>query len=97
MLGTVYGDNYESGALLLVIMSAGQLVSNGAGSAGYALNMMGFQKTAMHISLATSLIAILACLLFATFYGAVAVAVVIAAALIFSNVVSMLYVHKLAG
>lgn len=97
MLAAVYGDYYEYGALLLVIMSIGQLISNGAGSSGYALNMMGFQKAAMTISLATSIIAILACILFAPFYGAVAVAVVIAAALIFRNVISMLYVHKLTG
>ena len=83
VLGAVYGDYYESGTLLLVIMSIGQLISNGAGSSGYAHSMKGFQKTAMYISLATSLIAILACILFAPFYGAIAVATVIAATLNF--------------
>ena len=97
VLGTVYGDYYESGALLLLIMSLGQLISVWAGSSAYALNMMGFQKTAMYISLATSLIAILTCLLIAPLYGAVAVAVVIAVALILRSVISMLYVHKFTG
>jgi len=97
LLGTVYGDFYASGALLLVIMSAGQLVSVWAGLGVYALNMMGFQKISMHITLSTSLVAIAACILIAPQYGAVAVAMVIAVALIVKSVLSMWYVYKLTG
>lgn len=97
VLGTIYGEFYASGALLLVIMSAGQLVSVWAGLGVYVLNMMGFQKTGMHITLSTSLVAIVACVLIAPHYGAVAVAMVIAVALIVKSVVSMWYVYKLTG
>ena len=78
-------------------MSAGQLVSVWAGLGVYVLNMMGFQKTSMHISLSTSLVAIVACAIIAPHYGAVAVALVIAVALMVKSVVSMWYVYKLTG
>ncbi|MCK5661852.1 MAG: hypothetical protein KAI17_00120, partial [Thiotrichaceae bacterium] len=88
---------YKDGALLLVIMGAGQLITVSAGSSEIALNMMGFQKVNMYISLVTSVVAVLACILIGPLYGSVAVASVIAAALIFRSVISTLFVYKLSG
>jgi len=95
LLGTVYGEYYETGASLLVIMGLGQLVSVWAGSTAVALNMLGHQKKTMQISLAASISAIVACIVVAPLYGAVAVAIVIAIAIALKDFIAMIYVYKL--
>lgn len=97
VLGAVYGEYYESGALLLVIMSVGQLGGVWAGPGSYVLNMLGFQKASMYISLIISVIAIVICAFIAPIYGAVAVVLVTAVAYASKCIISMLYVYKLTG
>lgn len=97
VLSIVYGDYYAQGALLLIIMSMGQLGAVWAGSGGYALNMMGHAKESMYISIIISLIAIAAFIIVAPMYGAVAVVAVTSMAYATKSIVSMLYVHKLTG
>ena len=97
VLGAIYGEYYESGALLLVIMSVGQFGSVWAGPGSYVLNMLGFQKASMYISLIISVIAIVTCAFIAPIYGAVAVVLVTAVAYASKGIISMLYVYKLTG
>ncbi len=97
LLAKIYGEFYKSGALLLVIMGVGQLITVAAGSSEIALTMMGFQKVNMYISLVTSLLAVLAFVLVAPVYGSVAVASVVAIALILRGTISTVIVHKLSG
>ena len=97
LLAVIYGDYYKSGAILLVIMAVGQVVTVSAGSSEIALTMMGFQKVNMYISLAVSVIAVVACIFVAPLYGSVAVAIVVAAALMLRGVISSIFVYKLSG
>ena len=97
LLAAIYGEFYKSGALLLVIMGVGQLITVAAGSSEIALTMMGFQKVNMYISLVTSILAVLACVLVAPIYGSVAVASVVATALILRGVISTVFVHQISG
>ncbi len=54
ILGLVYGDFYRGGAVVLALLSAGQLMSVWTGSCGLALQMTGHQTTMMVASIATS-------------------------------------------
>jgi O-antigen/teichoic acid export membrane protein len=97
LLAVIYGEFYKAGALLLVILGVGQLITVAAGSSEIALTMMGFQKVNMYISLVTSVLAVLACVFVAPLYGSVAVVSVVAAALVLRGIVSTVFVHKFCG
>ena len=97
LLGSLYGEYYVAGAPLLIILGLGQLISVWAGSSSFALSMMGYQVIGMYISITTSLIALIACILLAEPYGAQAIAVIISSAWIFQNVISLLFLRKLSG
>ena len=88
---------FGMGAPLLIILGLGQLISVWAGSSSFALSMMGYQVIGMYISITTSLIALIACILLAEPYGAQAIAVIISSAWIFQNVISLLFLRKLSG
>ena len=97
LLALIYGEFYASGISLLLILGSGQLINVWAGLGGYTLNMMGHQKVGMYVALVSSSIAIVACIIVAPTYGAVAIATVIAVTVAIQGIVCTLYVHKFSN
>ena len=86
LLGWVYGNFYQAGAGVLVVLSVGDCINVLAGSCGIVLIMTGHQKTLMAITIMTGAVTTLLSLLVASLYGARGVALASAAGLITQNV-----------
>ncbi len=89
ILALLYGEYYRSGAMILVILSIGQMINVWTGLSGYTLNMLGYQKLNMYVYATVTIVALLACLVFAERYGALAVATVISAAWAVQNILTV--------
>lgn len=61
ILGFAYGEYYASGALILVVLTVGQLVSVAVGSSGYVLMMAGRHVDLMWCSVFGAAVTIVAC------------------------------------
>jgi O-antigen/teichoic acid export membrane protein len=97
ILGLVYGSYYQSGAVVLVLLSAARMVAVWSGSCGTVLQFTGHQTTMLRVNLLTSPLFILGALLVVGPYGPVGVASVSAATMILQNVVLVLVARKKTG
>lgn len=97
ILGIVYGDYYRAGALVLVILSAAKLVAVWSGSCGLALQFTGHQGAMLRVSVLTSSLFIAGALLAAQDYGAVGVAIAVAAATALQNVILVQVAKRKTG
>lgn len=97
LLGMLYGDFYREGAVILGVLSFGQLLNVWAGSCGNVLLMTGGQKNIMHISITCSAVAILGSLVLVKPYGITGVAVMSSSALALQNIWMLLSVKKRIG
>lgn len=74
VLSVVYGHEYAGGYYVLLILSAGQLLSVACGSAGYALMMTNKQQSMMWITVSCGALSVVLGLLLVSKYGALGVA-----------------------
>lgn len=86
ILGLVFGDYYRDAAVILTLLSIGYLVSVWSGSCGLTLMMTGHQTTMMGITIVSGMFVIAGAMWAVREYGAVGVASVAAAGLIFQNI-----------
>lgn len=97
IMSIVYGEYYMSAAVLLIILSIGQLFNSFTGSCGLTLVMTGHQDWVMFSSLITGILAIVGCILVVDDYGVEGVAIVMVSSLVLQNVVMLLMVkYKLS-
>ncbi len=97
ILELVYGSYYQSGAVVLIILSAARLVAVWSGSCGTVLQFTGHQTSMLRVSLFTSPLFIVGALLVVRDYGPVGVASVSAATMILQNVLLVLVAKKKTG
>ncbi len=93
VMSIVYGEYYGGGALLLVILSIGQLFNAFTGSCGLTLGMTGHHDWVMYSSIVTGLIAVVGCLLVVQDYGVEGIATVMAASLAMQNITMLIIVR----
>lgn len=93
----LFGSEFSSGWLLLVIMALGQLVNVATGSVGFLLIMTGHEKNLFTaVMLATGINAVL-CVVLIPFYGAVGAAVATSVSLSAVNLLRVYYVWHTMG
>jgi O-antigen/teichoic acid export membrane protein len=97
VLATVYGPHYRDAALVLAILSAGQLANVWSGSCGQVLIFAGHQRELMKLTVGTSIVTVVLSLLGAHLWGMLGVASATAAGRILHNVVIWLQVRRLTG
>jgi O-antigen/teichoic acid export membrane protein len=97
ILGFVYGPYYESGTLVLILLSIGKLASVWSGSCGAVLQFTGHQRAMLRINLLTSPLFIIGALLVVRDYGPIGVASMTAAITVLQNVAMVLVAKKYVG
>lgn len=86
ILGTIYGEYYSAGAVVLALLSLGKLANVWTGSCGITLTMTGHQKPMMFITIAATIATLGTSIALAPRYGPVAVAAVVGAGTVVHNV-----------
>jgi O-antigen/teichoic acid export membrane protein len=97
ILGVVFGEFYQSAAVLLILLSLGQVVNVLAGSCSQALMMTGHQNIMMILTIVTGLVVIASTIWAVQNYGTLGVASAAAGGLILQNVSMLVAVKKLTG
>lgn len=97
MLGLVYGDYYQSGAAVLVLLSAAKMVAVWSGSCGTVLQYTGHQTSMLRVSVLTSAFFVVGALLVVRDYGPVGVASVAAATTVLQNISLVLVAKRKTG
>lgn len=97
LLGLVYGDYYQSGATVLVLLSAAKMVAVWSGSCGTVLQYTGHQAPMLWVSVLTSILFVIGALLVVRNYGALGVASVAAVTTILQNVTLVLVAKRMTG
>jgi O-antigen/teichoic acid export membrane protein len=97
ILGLVYGSYYQSGTMVLVLLSAGKLAAVWTGSCGAVLQFTGHQKSMLWINLLISPLFIIGALLVVREYGPIGVASMTAAVTILQNVALVLVAKRKTG
>jgi len=82
----VFGEEFKTGALALIILTIGQFVNAAAGSVGYILNMTGKQKFVQNIIFIGALINIILNYLLIPIFGIIGAALASAVSMIFWNI-----------
>jgi O-antigen/teichoic acid export membrane protein len=97
LLGLVYGDYYREGAMVLALLSPGQLAIVWSGSCGLALAMTGHHKVLMAISVLTGVFIIGAALGTVGPYGTTGVALATSTGLGLQHALMVLAVKRRTG
>jgi len=97
ILGLAYGDFYRTGASVLILVSAGQVVNILAGPAAVVLMMSGSQRALMAISLACASLVVLGGWAAVGPYGTIGVAAAAALGTGLHGVLSWLWVRRALG
>jgi len=85
ILMRIFGRDFESGWVILVIGAFGQLVNCATGSVGYLLLMSGNEKRLVRIQLVMAVVTVAGCLLLVPRFGVVGAALAAATANMASN------------
>ncbi len=93
VLGVVYGYEYSDAYYVLLILSAGQLVSVACGSAGYALMMTNKQQAMMWITASCGALSVMLSLVLVSNYNALGVATASALGLSLQGVLMLIWVR----
>lgn len=96
-ISVLFGNEFEKGATILIILSVGQFVSVWAGPVGNFLLMSGHQKFNRNISLITTGIFIISSIIFVYIWDIVGAAVSISLVFIIRNMIYVIYVKKKFG
>jgi len=97
ILGIVYGEYYSKGAIILIILSIGQIANVYAGSCGITLMMTGYQTMMMKISLLCGFITAFGSILFVKNFGAIGIACVATTTLIMQNLLMLIFTKRKLG
>jgi O-antigen/teichoic acid export membrane protein len=97
ILGLVYGSYYQSGTMVLVLLSVGKLAAVWSGSCGAVLQFTGHQGSMLRINLLTSPLFLIGALLLVREYGPIGVASATAAITVLQNVVLVLVAKRKTG
>jgi O-antigen/teichoic acid export membrane protein len=97
ILGIVYGDDYRSGASILVVLAVGYLFNALAGSSGITLVMTGGERLLMVISSIAALILLVVAWWFGRTWGALGVAGAVALVLAVQNLAFVVAVRRKVG
>lgn len=97
ILNIVYGNYYREGAIVLAILSLGQLVNVWAGPCGITLVMTGHQARLMSITVFCGLLIVTGAMLMVSIYGAIGIASVVTAGMILQNILMLLAVRQKIG
>ena len=89
-----FGQEFQSGIVVLSILCIGKLVNSLNGSAGYVLNMTGHQKTVQYIMLISLILNLLLNTLFIQLWGAEGVAIASAISTSFWSITCSIAVKK---
>ena len=97
ILGLVYGPDYQSAAMVLVLLSVGKLAAVWAGSCGAVLQFTGHQGSMLRVNLLTSPLFIIGALLVVRDYGPIGIASMTAAITILQNAALVLVARRKTG
>ena len=97
IMGLVYGNDYRSAAIILVLLSAGKLAAVWAGSCGAVLQFTGHQGSMLRINLLTSPLFVIGALLVVRDYGPIGVASMTAAITVVQNTALVLVAKRKTG
>ena len=97
VLGVIFGEFYSQGAVILIILSVGPVISVLVGSSGYVLLMNGYQKTMMFISIGSVAVLALLGLVLVRLYGVIGVAVASSVALIIQQLLMLYFTRRYCG
>ena len=97
ILGILYGSYYGAGAMILTLLSAGQLVNVWSGSCGTTLIMSGHQGTMMKITVVCGLLNAAGALWLVRGYGGIGIAAATASATILQNLLMLMFAKKKTG
>jgi O-antigen/teichoic acid export membrane protein len=89
ILGLVFRPFYQQGAMVLALLSLGQVVAVWTGSCGFTLAMTGHQRAMMNINVACGLATVVAGLLVVGPYGSTGVAASVAAGVVIRNLLQL--------
>ncbi|MBI5787741.1 MAG: oligosaccharide flippase family protein [Candidatus Schekmanbacteria bacterium] len=96
-LELVYGKYYRDGAIILWILSLGQIVSVACGSCGFTLTMTGHQNKIVRLTLTSFVILVISALILVKPFGAVGVAIASAATIALQNLMALAFAKKYTG
>lgn len=94
---SVFGEGFEQGALLLLIMALGQLINVITGSVGYLLQMSGHERDFRRVTLFAGPLTIVCAVLFTWQWGVVGAATATALGLSVQNIGALWMVRKRLG
>jgi len=97
IMGLLFGDYYREAAILLALLSFGQMVDVWTGSCGETLMMTGHQTTMMVVTITTGLITVAGAIWSVQHYGATGIAGAAAGGFVLQNIVMLLAVRKKVG
>jgi O-antigen/teichoic acid export membrane protein len=97
VLGVVYGDYYESGQWILVLLSLGAFVNVATGIRGYVLMMVGDERVQLLISIAGGAANVVMCTLGAIYLGMIGVALAAMISLTAQCIAELLVVYLRLG
>jgi O-antigen/teichoic acid export membrane protein len=97
IMGLVYGSDFSSAAVILVLLSAGKLAAVWAGSCGAVLQFTGNQGSMLRINLLTSPLFVIGALLVVRDYGPVGIASMTAAITVVQNAALVLVARRKTG
>ena len=97
ILGLVYGSDYQSGTMVLVLLSVGKLAAVWSGSCGAVLQFTGHQRSLLRVNLLISPLFVIGALLVVREYGPIGVASMSAAGLVLQNVVMVMVAKRKTG
>jgi O-antigen/teichoic acid export membrane protein len=97
ILGLLYGDAYRDGAVVLALLSTGQLVNVLVGPCAAVLTMTGHQRTAMLITVAGGLVIVVGGLVLVGPYGIDGVAAATAAGITVTNLAYWVAARRATG
>ena len=97
ILGLVYGPDYQSAAIVLVLLSVGKLAAVWAGSCGAVLQFTGHQGSMLRVNLLTSPLFIIGALLVVRDYGPIGIASMTAAVTVLQNAALVLVAKRKTG
>lgn len=97
VMGVLYGSFYRKGALVLVLLSLGRLVSVWAGSSGVTLIMTGHQKAMMALTVVTGALSVAGEILLAPRFGGPGVATATTTMAVVQNLLQVALAKRLVG
>lgn len=93
----MFGEEFKSGSLILIVLSLGNFINAFTGTGGLILDMTGKQSIKRNITLLGILIVLPLCFIVIPHYGGIGLALIILINQIIGNFASVYYVRKILG